>query len=289
MTVQGLLILLLWLPQPGRTAGELLPVWQASSDTGRVTLLGSVHLAFPEVYPLRDAIMQRFAQADALVVEVDITGQGAVEIQRLMLRDGVLPGQETVEQYLSPSVWQDLLRYLGEQALPVDQLVRLKPGLLATTLSTLRLVEYGMQPEHGIDRYFLMSAGNGLPVIELESAAEQVSLLLDFPDPGLLLAQTLQQLDDMEALIDPLYQAWLEGDAERLDQLLLVEERENHPQFELIYQRMFDQRNRAMTQRLTELLASSGEYFVVVGAGHLVGQEGIIAQLQRAGFTVSRF
>ena len=146
-----------------------------------------------------------------------------------------------------------------------------------------------MQVEHGIDRHFLNRAQGGKPVLELESPAEQVALLLDFPDPDLLMAQTLLQLEDMEAIIAPVYEAWLEGDSTTLYQLLLAQERASHPEFEAIYRRFYDDRNQAMADRLTELLAGEGHYFVVVGAGHLVGEEGIIALLRRTGFTISRF
>ena len=284
-----LLLITLLLPQCGRAAGEPLMAWQVAADSARLTLLGSVHMAFPDVYPLREDLEMAFAQADALVVEVDITGTGAAEIQRLLLDKGMLPAGQTVEHYLSPPVWHSLQAYLDRHALSGDSVVRMKPGLLATTLSALRLAEFGMQVEHGIDRHFLNRAQGAKPVLELESPAEQVALLLDFPDPDLLMAQTLLQLEDMEAIIAPVYEAWLEGDSTTLYQLLLAQERASHPEFEAIYQRVYDDRNQAMADRLTELLAGEGHYFVVVGAGHLVGEEGIIALLQRTGFTVSRF
>ena len=263
--------------------------WQVTGDSARLTLLGSVHMAFPDVYPLREDLETAFENADALVVEVDITGTGAAEIQRLLLDEGMLPSGQTVEQYLSTPVWRSLLAYMDSHALPGDSFVRMKPGLLATTLSALRLAEFGMQLEHGIDRHFLNRVQGDKPVLELESPAEQVALLLDFPDADLLMAQTLLQLEAMEAIIAPVYEAWLEGDSATLNQLLLAQERSSHPEFEAIYQRFYDDRNHAMAHRLTELLAGEGHYFVVVGAGHLVGEEGIIALLQRTGFTISRF
>lgn len=287
-TSRYLLLILMLIPQFGRAAGEPLLAWRVSGEQAQLTLLGSVHMAFPEVYPLRDDLESAFYEADSLVVEVDITGKGAFEIQRLLLTEGMLPAGETVEQYLSVSVWTRLQRYMLERGLPADQLVRMKPGLLATTLSTLRLADLGMAVEHGIDRHFLTQTGSK-PVQELETPAQQVALLLDFPDPDLLMAQTLQQLETMETLITPIYQAWLRGDAQALDRLLLTQDRDSHPEFEAIYRRFFDDRNHAMAAQLTTMLAGNGHYFVVVGAGHLVGEEGIIALLRQAGFTVSRY
>ena len=287
--LRRLLLVALLLPQFGLAAGEPLIAWRVAGDSARLTLLGSVHMAFAEVYPLREDLEKAFADADALVVEVDITGTGAAEIQRLLLDEGMLPAGQTVQQYLSPTVWHSLQAYMENRALPADSFARMKPGLLAATLSALRLAEFGMQVEHGIDRHFLNRAQSDKPVLELESPAQQVALLLDFPDPDLLMTQTLLQLEDMEAIIAPVYQAWLRGDSAALNRLLLAQERASHPEFEAIYQRFYDDRNHAMADRLAQLLASQGHYFVVVGAGHLVGEEGIIALLQHSGFTISRF
>ena len=50
--------------------------WMASNgvpfEQAEVVVLGSVHMAYPDIYPLRPEIEDAFAAADKLVVEVDI-------------------------------------------------------------------------------------------------------------------------------------------------------------------------------------------------------------------------
>jgi uncharacterized protein YbaP (TraB family) len=53
-------------------------------------------------------------------------------------------------------------------------------------------------------------------------------------------------------------------------------------------ERMFVKRNINMTQNISELLQTKQTYFVVVGAGHMVGDQGIVALLKDRGFTVKR-
>ncbi|MDD3449696.1 MAG: TraB/GumN family protein, partial [Gammaproteobacteria bacterium] len=53
-----------------------------------------------------------------------------------------------------------------------------------------------------------------------------------------------------------------------------------------LQERLFTERNAAMAERVTELLRRGGSYFVVVGAGHLVVGNGIVARLQRQGYRV---
>jgi uncharacterized protein YbaP (TraB family) len=269
-------------------AGERLPVWQLRSAAAEVVVLGSVHMAYPDIYPLRAAIEQAFEASDTLVVEVDISGANTAAIQQLMLEKGVLPEGESLQQYLSPQTWDALQAYLRSRGLPLAMFARLRPGLVVTTLSTLRIAQLGMRPELGIDQHFLAQARDDKTVLELESAEQQIDLLLDFPEPDLLLSQALQQLHEIDLYLRPVYDAWRAGDAMLLNRLLLVDERERHPQFESVYEKFFDQRNRAMAGQIEGYLRGTGRYFVVVGAGHLVGGEGIIALLQRSGYQAQR-
>lgn len=270
-------------------AGEKLPIWTVHSDSAEVVLLGSVHMAYPDIYPLREEIEAAFAASDTLVVEVDISGANALEIQQLMLEKGVLPEGESLQQTISGQTWEDLQSYLRSRGLPVEMFARLRPGLVITTLSSMRLAELGLRPEMGIDQHFLDLALGNKPVLELESAAQQIELLLDFPDQDLLMAQTLVQLHDIDRYLRPIYDAWRAGDAAQLNRLLLTDERQRHPEFQPLYEKLFDQRNRAMTLKIEDFLAGSGRYFVVVGAGHLVGEEGIISLLERRGFSAQQW
>jgi uncharacterized protein YbaP (TraB family) len=241
-------------------------------------------MAYPEIYPLRDALEQAFAEADKLVVEVDIGGANTLAIQQLMLERGMLPEGESLQQYLLPQTWADLQYYLSSRGLPVDMFARLRPGLVVTTLSSMRIAELGMRPELGIDRHFLDRAKDKKPIMELESVQQQIELLLAFPEPDLLISQTLVQLDEIDLYLRPIYDAWRAGDGQLLNRLLLVDEQERNPQFQPVYDLFFVQRNRAMTEKIDSYLRGKGSYFVVVGAGHLVGDEGIISLLLQRGY-----
>lgn len=281
-------VILLLLCQPVLAAGEKLPVWQLQGEGVDVVLLGSVHLAYPGIYPLRDEIEQAFAKADNLVVEVDVGGANALLIQEMMLEKGLLPAGENLSDHLSESVWASLEKYIRSRGLPLDGFMPLRPGIVVTMLSTMRLMEMGMRPELGIDQHFLNQARGSKPILELETAADQIDLLLSFPDPNLLMEQTLVQLDQVDLYMRPIYEAWKAGDAQALNRLLLEDELAREPRFQPIYEAMFDARNREMAAAVSSYLEGQGSYFVVVGAGHLVGEEGIIALLERRGYRARR-
>ncbi|MFT6957638.1 MAG: hypothetical protein ACJAYC_002651 [Halieaceae bacterium] len=284
-----LLIVAVLFSRQALTAGEPLLAWRVLSPDAELYLLGSVHVAFEDIYPLREEIETAFSRSNTLVVEVDIGGAGALEIQQLLLEHGALPPGGSLEQSLSPSTWDALQKYLRSRALSLEIFVGLKPALVATALSALRLAELGMHSELGIDQHFLNQARGSKDIVELETPEEQVSLLLDVPQPDLLMVQTLTQLDGIDLFIRPIYDAWRLGDSEKLNNLLLEDKRHQHPELEPIYRRMFDDRNSRMTSRIIEMLVVRGSYFVVVGAGHLVGETGIITQLEQRGYETTPF
>jgi uncharacterized protein YbaP (TraB family) len=52
--------------------------------------------------------------------------------------------------------------------------------------------------------------------------------------------------------------------------------------------RLFDERNAVMASRIGQYLKTgSGDYFVVVGAGHLLGKGSVVDLLQQQGYQVS--
>ena len=51
---------------------------------------------------------------------------------------------------------------------------------------------------------------------------------------------------------------------------------------------LIDDRNTAMTAKIEGFLQTPKSYFVAVGAAHLVGDNGILSQLQRKNFKVEQ-
>jgi uncharacterized protein YbaP (TraB family) len=278
-----LLVTLLLLGSPLQAANDRLLFWEVETSSGTTWMLGSMHLARPDIYPLRREITAAFQSSDSLVVEVDIGGANQLAIQARMLELGTYPAGKSIEDDLSPQTWKALQVRLDASGLPAFMMVRLKPGLVVTTLTTMELMKLGLSPELGVDKHFLTLARGYKPIVELESIDQQIGLLLDFPQPDLLVRQTLFQMDSLAASMEQLINVWKSGDAQALQRLVLDDELSRHPEFRPLHERIFDQRNRAMVDRILALQKRGGDHFVVVGAGHLLGDQGIIALLQKRG------
>jgi uncharacterized protein YbaP (TraB family) len=278
-----LLFVLLASSLPLQAAGDRLLFWHVTTPRAEVWMLGSMHLARPDLYPLRAEIMQAFEASDSLVVEVDISGGNQLAVQEMMLARGTYQGNETIRDHLSASTWHALEQRLEQNGLPGMMMERMKPGLVLTTLTMVEMMKLGLSPELGVDRFFLNQARAQKGIIELETVEQQLDILLNFPNPDLLVKQSLFQLDSLEATMAQLISEWKRGDAAALRRLVIDDELSRHPEFRPLHERLFDNRNRAMTDRIVDLQQRGGRYFVVVGAGHLLGDQGIISLLEKRG------
>ena len=57
-------------------------------------------------------------------------------------------------------------------------------------------------------------------------------------------------------------------------------------EFPEVEKKLFAERNKAWTTHISRFLAQKGDVFIVVGAGHLVGKDGVLELLRARGFKV---
>jgi hypothetical protein len=87
------------------------------------------------------------------------------------------------------------------------------------------------------------------------------------------------------AMVDALAAAWSQGDLETLAGLVNDDMRRTYPE---LFEVVFVRRNEAWVETLLRELEGSGTDFVAVGAGHLLGAEGLVERLRAQGVRVER-
>lgn len=264
----------------GSSTAGAVPFWTIEGERGTVHLLGSVHFGDESFYPLPEAVERAFANADVLIVEADTTQLDAVALQNAV-RQGYYPPGETLRDHVSAELWAELQAFLHQHGLSDALIVQQKPVLAALTISNHLITQQGWRAELGVDRHFLIRAHQrGMPVRELEGLAWQFEWLLALQPDTLLLEQSLREAQQIEAGLTVLMEAWRRADEEALAHYFIDEPLREGPEFEAFIEHMIFARNRQMAARISEYLhQESGTWFVVVGAGHLVGEQGIPALL----------
>ena len=262
-------------------------LWKATSRSGgTMYLVGSVHLLAKDSYPLNPALETAFKESDLLVEEADL-GEMGVGAQMAFLSRGMLPSSTPLDKVLSPATYALLTKRAAEIGVPVEPLKLLKPWMVAQMLEVMQWQKAGFDPELGLDKHFYdLAQGTGKSVQGLETLDFQMSLFdgMTLAEQDHLLAETLKEIDTEQANMAKLMDAWKAGDAPTVERIVLSALRQE-PQ---LYQRLLVDRNKAWIPKLEALFARKGRTFVVVGAAHLVGPDGLISLLRAKGYTVEQ-
>jgi uncharacterized protein YbaP (TraB family) len=289
MTIKYLaLLFILLFTQPGHASASTESnqkdfLWKVKSERATVYLMGSIHLLKKEVYPLDRRIEEAFAASDFVVVEADINSTSNLDVQKLVDR-AFYPVQESLEKKVSRETYEIAKEEFARHGITPQLMNRQRPWFLALTLTSLTLMQMGFDPEYGIERHFLSKAGRK-KILELESLEYQIDLLSGFSDreQESFLLYTIKDLKLLAREAEALVHAWKSGDAEGIESILSKDTAEDGS-LSIIYDKLMYERNTSMAGRIEEYLRNEGTYFVIVGAGHLVGKRGIIGIMKRKGY-----
>ncbi len=263
-------------------------LWKATRNQESVFLLGSIHVGRRDMYPLSTSIMDAFYKSDVLMVEVNTEGINQLELAQQVSQIGMYPQGTTLESQIPSEVWEKLVATAKALKVPEILLQNQKPWLASMTLATAMMSKSGYQAEFGIDKHFLKQAtAANKEIVELESVTSQMQLFSSFTEKEQLslLSNGLNELQQGSVLLDKLVSAWIQGDHDAIDKL----SRENmgiNGKDSSLYKAMIIDRNISMAEKILKAIKDKRKYYVVVGAAHLVGAQGIPALLKEQGFTI---
>ena len=271
-----------------RTSAPLL--WHAAEPVhgGALYLFGSIHFEIAGAPQFTDDIEAAFVRSDELVVEIDLSDAAGSEFAAGLGARGRLEPPTTLADVLSPPTLARLEEYLTERGLGFAFVEGMKPWYVTNLLVLMELREGGYEAEHGVDRRFIQQSGDK-PIVELETAAEQLDLLDRLPlrVQEVMLWDALNRSREFDRATDQLIDAWRRGDERALQELVFRPIGEG-ADFESFYESIFFRRNEEMARRLAELARDGKTRFAVLGAGHMLGPRGIPSLLCDRGFEVRR-
>lgn len=283
--------------------------WVAEGKKGgKVYFLGSIHCAERETYRLPDKLMDAFLESDSLAVECDILAfESDFMAQLSMTNDLMYMDGSSVKDHLDPELYDAMVEFVEENpssslssmGYTTDMLSRCKPAMWLSVLETIVCEKAGLQSDLGIDYHFLnIATSQKKPIIEIESVEFQNDMLTNFPDELMELQLWSYVSTPVEEQADALYEmfeGWTRGDATALisDPAEFTdcteEEIELYEGLISDYNdAMCTDRNLGMVEAAVEMLENGDNVFYVVGAAHMVGNDGIIALLRDKGYTVTQ-
>jgi len=276
----------LWFMTAG-AAEEPAMLWVAQGRENTVYLLGSVHLLREQDYPLPRNIDLVYEDADALVMELDVDDLDYVDVMATTRELGVFDDGQYLADWLGEELQAQAAAAAAALEIPLDLLQDSEPWLAAITVHDLLSIRIGFRSELGVEQYLSKKAlADGKPIMGLETVREQLGYLDQLPmhAQSEWLVHSLVDGLRIEMLVDKLVAAWRGGDIDYLEREL-IHEAKMTPE---VHDALLIQRNRAWIDKIAGLLDDEEDYLVVVGAAHLVGEDGIVDLLAKRGVAISQ-
>jgi uncharacterized protein YbaP (TraB family) len=272
---------------PRLAAQEKSFLWKVQSKKGAIHILGSIHYLKQENYPLKKSIQDVFRNCRTLVLEIDPYNATPERAQQVMLEKARYRDGTHLQQHISPETHELAERRVRELGIDISHMTPFKPWFVAVSLMSLKLQKMGFDPNYGLDRFLADQAKRGDKIIRgLETLEFQFGLLdqLSSSEQDSMLRETLSELDLLNKAVEQVVQSWLSGDVRAVEDLLLASMRE----YPAVHRKVVIDRNRRWLPDLIKMLEQGEKALVVVGAAHLVGENGLIELLKQRGYTVEQ-
>jgi uncharacterized protein YbaP (TraB family) len=228
-----------------------------------------------------------YADSTRLVMELDLGKFDPMEAMTWMMDHGTLPAGTNLRGVLGEQRYGRVSAAATGLGLPMSALDSLAPWVVGIEITDLAYEHEGYDPEQGVEEQLVRRAEkDGRPTAGLETLPEELGSLtgLSSADQIRMLDQTVDDLKDIKSEMREVTSAWRHGDAARLAALLSSE----YNAFPSLYKPLVSDRNRRWLPQLEELLKGNDNSLVVVGALHLVGQDGLLELLRKKGYAITQ-
>ena len=284
---------------------ELL-IWRVDPKPGSiysVYILGSYHVG--KSCQINSAAFEHaFKDAETVVFEVDsihdldLLAQKSQEYLTRLISEKGIPANssESLKEILDPQTYELLKEQTDAVKFPLDNFARLKPWVFMFTYSSFQMAQSEQKAECGLDAMIAEKSEDKKNIEGLESLEYQLDKYMDLfismdsnetLDTLKAISETKsaevsnyfsQEVDSLTSLIDSgdldslesSINSWCDRDREQCESLLY-------------------ERNRNWIPKIEQFLTQEEDSLVVVGAGHLVGEQNVIELLKQKGYTVRRF
>jgi hypothetical protein len=265
------------------TAGPAL--WRVSDTDSDVYLFGSFHLLPQDLAWQRPELKAAFARSVLLVLETDTRAENPGELTALVEKYAIAPKDKPLRGRMTPEQrtgFEELATSLGVDPARLDPF---EPWYAGTILTVQYAQKKGLVAEKGVEATLIGLAGaEKKPLAFLETLEEQIRFLAELPEETQLkmLTATLGELKSADAEMDAMQKAWASGDTASMAKLFDKSIRDV-PELHAV---LITERNKRWAGEIAKLMAGAGTVFIAVGAGHLVGDDSVIALLRERGLKV---
>ena len=273
-------------PLPGADRDADPALWVVRDEDTTIYLFGTFHLLDGRTW-LNDEVKTAFDASRELVMEAQLP-EDQSQLAAMVMRYALDAQGRTVSSRLTPPQNEALTQRLTAVGVPNGAFDRFEPWFVSMTLTALSAQQLGISGDNGPETVLTRAAqARHMPIGELEGMEFQIRMLDGIPERLQVeqLNQTVEEIGEIGSKLGPMLTAWSTGDVERLAALTDEVRNDND---RALHRIIFTDRNNAWATWIQQRLARPGTVFIAVGAGHLAGNDSVLAALRSRGIQSSR-
>ncbi len=263
-------------------------LWRVSDGRHSLLIGGTVHALGEADYPLPAAFDRAYAEAARLVFETDMAAIEDPAFQRDMAERLSYGEGRQLRDDLRAETYRELQAWCEAHGIPMSLVDHLRPPMVSLVVMMDELQRLGIAGQ-GVEEYFYRRAqADGKALSALETPRQQLAFIASMGcgQEDALIRNSLRDARDAAGMMGRLKAAWRAGDAAALARLGIAPLRREHPG---LYRELLVRRNQAWLGSLRAFLDTPETELVLVGALHLVGEDGLLALLRRHGYRVEAY
>lgn len=266
--------------------------WKIEKDGEYVGhIFGTLHMNDQRIAKLHDKVNKVLDDSKSFAMEAFPSDHYWNPYQggQLIKHDMVLPRGESLEDYVGEKTFNRIQKVL------VDTL-GMQPELVKTLRPWAAMRSFAIRAESNeviLDYALLERAGEQRKeLFQVESIEEFIVTLQEMPIDAqvALLKFTVDSYGEMRGIINDMLDAYLDQDLEEMYEIstrFIPDEPENEQWRQIYLKHVIEIRNIVMEHYMRKPMRLK-DTFIAVGAVHLYGDKGVLALMEKDGYTVTR-
>ena len=262
-------------------------VWKVSKNNDVVYLGGTIHILPVSEFPLPIEFTDVYRITDSIVLETKLPEPTDTHFQVQMMKKMSYENGKKLTDVLSKSTYQQLKEYIAGHGANLNDLSAFKPGFIAAMMAMMEAQRSNIAGE-GVDAYFnKLALQDHKSITYLETTTFQLDMLsnMGLDDEENFIKNNLNQMKDFKVMFNQLIDAWRIGDDKKLAELFIDPMKEDPKTLKLL----ITDRNENWIPHIEKMFGDNDKEFVLVGAGHLVGEKSVLSLLRAKGYRVEKF
>ena len=242
-------------------------------------LFGTIHLMCPDDIRISEVLKERMQHTEQLVLELDMDDSTTMQQMQTGM---VLPDGQTLHAMISQEDYTLLDQFFQDSLkLPLSMMEQYDPLMLSVVVIAQMI---HCQPGSYEAELVKLAQAQQEETLGLETVEEQLTALRKIP-VSRQVEYLVEMVEEYDRTHDEFMKLVAAYQAQQADTLYTVMQ-ETMDEVEGMEQYMLIERNQNWIPKMTEMMQTQPTFFGV-GAGHLGGEQGVLALLREKGYTVT--